>query len=47
MGIIYQTIEDNVIYFEIKSYEGVRFDLDLNTNSFHSDIHLKGLCTEV
>ena len=47
MEIIYQTIENNVIYFEIKSYEGVRFDLDLNTNSFHSDIHLKGLCTEV
>ena len=44
MEIIYQTIENNVIYFELKAYEGVRFDLDLNSNSFDSDIHLKGLC---
>ena len=45
MEITYQTIENNIIYFELKAYEGVRFDLDLNSNSFDSDIHLKGLCT--
>ena len=47
MEITYQTIENNIIYFELKAYEGVRFDLDLNSNSFDSDIHLKGLCTEM
>lgn len=45
MEITNQAIENNIIYFELKAYEGVRFDLDLNSNSFVSDIHLKGLCT--
>ena len=45
MEIIYQTIRNNVIYFELKAYEHIRFDLDLASNSFDSDIHLKGLCT--
>ena len=44
MEITHQTIKNNIIYFELKAYEGVRFDLDLNSNSFDSDIHLKGLC---
>ena len=44
MEITHQNIKNNIIYFELKAYEGVRFDLDLNSNSFDSDIHLKGLC---
>ena len=47
MEIISQNIDNNIIYFYLKAYEGYRFDLDLSSNSFASDMHLPGLCDEI